>query len=95
MLGDNVVIADAQVAEVYSQCLQRVQIETLKSYRGSAEFAKRFRIHGLETDLSPVSIRSLMNEHLSSIWPCCFTAHIPGSPLFAEWVVRDKERLHA
>lgn len=77
MLGDNVVIADAQVAEVYSQCLQRVQIETKKSYRGSAEFAKRFRIHGLETDLSPVYIRCLMNEHLSSIWPCCFTAHVP------------------
>ncbi|KAL0286891.1 UNVERIFIED_CONTAM: hypothetical protein Sradi_7137000, partial [Sesamum radiatum] len=67
----------AQFVEVYSQCLQRVQIETKKSYRGSAEFAKRFRIHGLETGFSPVYIRCLMNEHLSSIWPCCFTAHVP------------------
>ncbi|KAK4412304.1 hypothetical protein Salat_2982000 [Sesamum alatum] len=57
--------------------LSRVQIETKKSYRGSAEFAKRFRIHGLETGFSPVYIRCLMNEHLSSIWPCCFTAHVP------------------
>lgn len=67
----------AQFVEVYSQCLQRVKIETKKSYRGSAEFAKRFRIHGLETGFSPVYIRCLMNEHLSSIWPCCFTTYVP------------------
>lgn len=49
MLGDDVVIADAQVAEVSFQCLQRVQISTQKSLisdTGAFEFAKRFCVKG-------------------------------------------------
>ncbi|KAL0386661.1 UNVERIFIED_CONTAM: hypothetical protein Slati_4553400 [Sesamum latifolium] len=89
----------AQFVEVYSQCLQRVQIETKKSYRGSAEFAKRFRIHGLETGFSPVYIRCLMNEHLSSIGLAALQHMYPvkrfSTLCRVGWVVRDTERLHA
>lgn len=51
MLGNDVVIADAQVAEVYFQCLQKlgVPISTQKSLlsdTGAFEFAKRFCVKG-------------------------------------------------
>ncbi|KAK2995371.1 hypothetical protein RJ640_029003 [Escallonia rubra] len=37
--------------------------KSLISETGSAEFAKRFRVRGLSVDLSPISIRNLMNSH--------------------------------
>lgn len=65
MLGDDVVIADAQVAEVYFQCLQKlgVQIETQKSLisdTGAFEFAKRFCVKGGRVDLSAMSACCLL-----------------------------------
>lgn len=51
---------------VYEQALMRLGVKisyqkSLISDTGSAEFAKRFRVRGLEKDLSPISIRSLLN----------------------------------
>lgn len=63
MLGDDVVIADAQVAEVYFQSLQQlgVPISTQKSLisdTGAFEFAKRFCVKGGRVDLSAMSSRT-------------------------------------
>lgn len=59
VLGDDVVIADHGVAMVYEQALSRLGVrisyqKSLISHSGAAEFAKRFRVKGLTTDLSPV-----------------------------------------
>lgn len=64
VLGDDVVIADEEVAKVYEQGLKELGLsiyyhKSLISHSGSAEFAKRFRIRGLTKDVSPVSIRAL------------------------------------
>ncbi len=40
--------------------------KSLISHRGAAEFAKRFVIRDLTTDISPVSIRVMMNSHHTS-----------------------------
>jgi hypothetical protein len=66
VLGDDVVIAE--VARVYEKALGRLGVnismqKSLISQSGSAEFAKRFRIRGLTKDVSPVSIKNLMNSH--------------------------------
>lgn len=66
VLGDDVVIADQTVAQEYEKALQNlgVKISHQKyfiSESGAAEFAKRFHIRGLSVDLSPISIRALMN----------------------------------
>ncbi|KAK7296479.1 hypothetical protein VNO77_50189 [Canavalia gladiata] len=37
--------------------------KSLISHQGSAEFAKRFRVRNLSQDISPISIRALMNSH--------------------------------
>lgn len=71
MLGDDVVIADLTVAQEYEKALQNlgVKISHQKdsiSESGAAEFAKRFHIRGLSVDLSPISIRALMNPFLST-----------------------------
>lgn len=68
MLGDDVVIADAQVAEVSFQCLQKlgVQISTKKSLisdTGAFDFAKRFCVKGGRADLSAMSACSLLAYH--------------------------------
>lgn len=62
VLGDDVLITDEKVANEYAQALSKlgVQISSQKSLisdTGCAEFAKRFRCHGLRKDLSPVSIQ--------------------------------------
>lgn len=49
VLGDNIVIADQAVAKVYEEslknfCLSISYHKSLISERGSAEFAKRFRV---------------------------------------------------
>lgn len=65
MLGNDVVIADAQVAEVYFQCLQK-PISTQKyliSDTGAFEFAKRFCVKGGRVDLSAMSARCLLAYH--------------------------------
>lgn len=66
ILGDDVVIADREVARIYEQTLGRINVgisyqKSLISDSGAAEFAKRFRVNGLRTDLSPVSARALCN----------------------------------
>lgn len=66
VLGDDVVIADQEVAKVYESALGRlgVTISYQKSLIShSAEFAKRFRVRELRKYLSPISIRSLLNSH--------------------------------
>ncbi|KAI5481959.1 hypothetical protein BDE02_T000500 [Populus trichocarpa] len=54
VLGDDVLIADTCVSQVYEQLI---------SHSGSAEFAKRFRVRGLSVDPSPISIANLVNSH--------------------------------
>ncbi|KAB1214961.1 hypothetical protein CJ030_MR5G009949 [Morella rubra] len=60
VLGDDVVIADQEVAKVYESALGGlgITISYQKSLIGSAEFAKCFRVRELRKDLSPISIRS-------------------------------------
>lgn len=55
VLGDDVVIADQQVAEKYAECLKGLGVtishqKSLISHSGAAEFAKRFRTNNLERD---------------------------------------------
>lgn len=66
VLGDDVLIADQKVAQEYEKALQNLGVQishqkSLISESGAAEFAKRFYIRGLSVDLSPISIRALMN----------------------------------
>lgn len=68
VLGDDVVIADEQVAKVYEQALGSLGLsisyqKSLISHTGSAEFAKRFRVRDLSKDLSPISAQALLNSH--------------------------------
>ncbi|KAK1405959.1 hypothetical protein QVD17_42345 [Tagetes erecta] len=66
VLGDDVVIADENVATRYKESLDLLQVviskeKSLISRSGSAEFAKNFRVRDLTVDLSPVSIKALLN----------------------------------
>lgn len=72
ILGDDVCIADERVASKYHQIVSDFGVDisipkSLVSNTGGAEFAKRFRCHNMTKDLSPVSVRNLLNSH-----------HIPG-----------------
>lgn len=65
VLGDDVLIADPDVARVYQSALQRLGVKiyyhkSLISSSGAAEFAKRFLIR---VDLSPISMRALLGFH--------------------------------
>ncbi|KAI3776173.1 hypothetical protein L1987_45944 [Smallanthus sonchifolius] len=62
VLGDDVVIADENVATRYKESLDLLQVviskeKSLISRSCSAEFAKNFRVRDLTVDLSPVSIK--------------------------------------
>lgn len=64
ILGDDIVIADQEVSEVYAQSLEKLGLtiskqKSLISDTGAAEFAKRFIIKDMSKDISPVSIRAL------------------------------------
>nr|GFA84848.1 hypothetical protein [Tanacetum cinerariifolium] len=66
VLGDDVVIADENVATHYKESLDLLQVvnskeKSLISRSGSAEFAKNFRVRDLTVDLSSVSIKALLN----------------------------------
>jgi hypothetical protein len=69
LLGDDIIIADKKVADVYHEVVTKglgVAISPQKSLvsdTGCAEFAKRFVVKGMSKDLSPISIRSLMGFH--------------------------------
>lgn len=75
LLGDDIVIGDARVAEVYQDIMNQlgVKISLPKSFiskRGALEFAKKFRIH--DTDLSPISVKMLRTtQHAVSWMPVC------------------------
>lgn len=63
VLGDDVVIADQEVAKVYESALGGLGVtisyqKSWISHSGSAEFSKCFRVRELRKDLSPISIRS-------------------------------------
>lgn len=65
VIGDDVVIADEQVAKVYEAALGELGVsisytKSLISHSGSAAFAKRFRVRDLSVDFSPIS---LLNCH--------------------------------
>ena len=66
VLGDDVVIADQYVADVYARSLARLGVKisyskSLISSTGAVEFAKR--VKGLSRDLSPRETRNLLNSH--------------------------------
>lgn len=65
ILGDDVVIADREVATVYAETLAKLNVgisyqKSLISDTGCAEFAKRLRVRDLRKDISPISIRALL-----------------------------------
>lgn len=64
LLGDDIVIADPEVAESYKQVMAEAEVtisieKSLVSDKGALEFAKRFLTEGGTVDLSPVSCRML------------------------------------
>lgn len=66
VLGDDVIIANDRVAPIYSSLIDKLGVKislqkSLISNSGAAEFAKRFLVNGMGTDLSPVSVKSLTN----------------------------------
>nr|YP_010194817.1 hypothetical protein LK293_mgp078 [Arctium tomentosum]YP_010194947.1 hypothetical protein LK294_mgp079 [Arctium lappa]QZZ81556.1 hypothetical protein [Arctium tomentosum]QZZ81686.1 hypothetical protein [Arctium lappa] len=66
VLGDDVVIADENVATRYKESLDLLQVviskeKSLISRSGSAEFTNNFRVRDLTVDLSPYSIKALLN----------------------------------
>ena len=68
LLGDDIVIGDAQVASVYQDVIEQLGVKISKSKSlisdcGGLELAKKFRIH--DRDLSPLSkqmLRSASNQ---------------------------------
>ncbi|KAL6519618.1 hypothetical protein OROMI_032866 [Orobanche minor] len=65
ILGDDIVIADKQVASQYRLLLDKLGVsislpKSLISKEGALEFAKRSWVKGISKDLSPVSAQALM-----------------------------------
>lgn len=67
LLGDDVVIANREVALSYRRLVEglEVKISDIKSLVSlhACEFAKRFLVKGLSRDCSPVSLKDLMGSH--------------------------------
>ena len=66
VLGDDVLIADKNVALVYASVLDNLGVSISKSKSliskiGCVEFAKRFLVNQLRLELSPISVRCLSN----------------------------------
>ncbi|KAI3702105.1 hypothetical protein L6452_27789 [Arctium lappa] len=66
VLGDDVVIADENVVTRYKESLDLLQVviskeKSLISRSGSAEFTNNFRVRDLIVDISPYSIKALLN----------------------------------
>lgn len=66
ILGDDILITDPKVAALYANLLEDLgvsisQSKSLISSTGCIEFAKRFMVNGLTSDLSPISVRSLVS----------------------------------
>lgn len=75
LLGDDIVIADPRVADVYQSVINALGVKislpkSLISDIGGCEFAKRFRI--CDRDLSPVSVKMLRAARHAVAWmPVC------------------------
>lgn len=75
LLGDDIVIADPRVADVYQSVINALGVnlslpQSLISDIGGCEFAKRFRI--CDRDLSPVSVKMLRAARHAVAWmPVC------------------------
>lgn len=66
ILGDDICIADSEMAKVYRVDTLKVQVslpKSLVSEIGCAEFAKKLRVRALTVDFSPVSFQNLLNSH--------------------------------
>lgn len=67
LLGDDVVIANKDVALSYRSIMEglKVKISDIKSLisLSGAEFAKRFYVNKMRKDCSPVSLKNLMGAH--------------------------------
>jgi len=66
LLGDAIIICDERVAPRYRDLLSRLGVsisvqKSLISHRGAGEFAKRFRVNNMRDDISPVSVKALLN----------------------------------
>lgn len=71
LLGDDIVIGDARVADVYKDVIQRLGVKislpkSLVSDIGGLEFAKKFRI--LDRDLSSISVKMIRSARHSIAW---------------------------
>ena len=65
LLGDDIVIANEDVAREYSGLLNKLDVsismsKSIISSNGTVEFAKRYWTSGLQKDLSPVSVQALL-----------------------------------
>ncbi|AWL21855.1 RNA dependent RNA polymerase [Chenopodium quinoa mitovirus 1] len=65
VLGDDVLIADTNVALEYKSLLSRLGVsisesKSIISETGAIEFAKKYWVKGMQVDLSPVSLKSLL-----------------------------------
>ena len=64
LLGDDIVIADKEVAYHYKEILDQLGVKismpkSIISDSGCCEFAKRFWVKSMKVDLSPISLRAL------------------------------------
>lgn len=65
ILGDDVVIADDNVAREYATLVQRLGVDIsiqkdFLSKSGACEYAKRFRLRRCMDDVSPLSLKKLI-----------------------------------
>lgn len=70
VLGDDVLIADKQVALEYRGLLDKLSVsisdsKSIVSDTGCIEFAKKFWVKRMQKDLSPVSLKSLLSSRTS------------------------------
>ncbi|XP_054789349.1 uncharacterized mitochondrial protein AtMg01110 [Prosopis cineraria] len=68
LLGDDIVIADEQVAIKYLELLQKLQVQvseakSIVSRTGALEFAKQFWVDRIQKNLSPVSARAVLSSN--------------------------------
>lgn len=69
LLGDDIVISDSLVANIYLEVLKYLQVKvsmgkTLISHSGCAEFAKRFFVRDITKELSSVTLKALLGVHI-------------------------------
>jgi len=67
LLGDDIVISNPKVAEQYQNYLNKLGVsisihKSIISRNGCLEFAKRFWAKNLTKDLSPISLKAILNS---------------------------------